>query len=734
MSSVTFPQAVPDHISDRVPKFIRFSGLLKDGSGRPLNGEANVNFAIYDEPTGGASLWDETQIVQFSDGRYSILLGLGSQTGIPGDLFRSGESRWLGIHLLLDGEEEQQQPRIFLASVPYALKAADADTLGGLPVSAFARNPTFTTEDSGNETPGKSGPTLGLLPIGNVPSGSQSSTAIPHADIWTANVATAGLQNPVLQNPATAQTISGQGLTLSASVPFKVVGDSQFSGNNVHSGSETFANINKVCLVGSSTYPTISAAVVDPSCATMDARGYNTTETWSTDVLGAITRPVRIVAGLPLEIDLAHAQTIRTNNVSLEFSGQNPAMAQIGAASPQAQQTAGLRFKAKSPLNGPMISVTGPVLGFNLQNVHLDCNDNAGVGIRVDRMQQSVWSGVISADNCTSIGFKFQNGATGPNQDTNFNQIGILFVTRSPSCVEFDANQGNTSNFAHNIINEIGCSLLGAGAAADGVYFQGADGNWISRIWCQLYKGGGKARSCIHFSEHAYSNQIGSVDPGIPSAAGVIQDAGNSYPNWIGNIGLGNWIASGGNSVGGEVIPNGRILWTSVVNGGLQMGTDGGNVVSYGMDNSSDAVISAQSGSFVMSNTGGTKVAAFNVNSISGTQFFTLPNRSGTLLVDAIPPVAMGTAAKLTGTGACATITSDKGGAWAGQFTCTGPTGASTIVIIPGSMPPNGFSCWANDLTTGTNILRQSAVAANACTIAGTVNTNDVLTFGAIAY
>ena len=47
--------------------------------------------------------------------------------------FSTGEARWLGV--TLQGEEEQ--PRILLVSVPYALKAADADTLGGKPASAF---------------------------------------------------------------------------------------------------------------------------------------------------------------------------------------------------------------------------------------------------------------------------------------------------------------------------------------------------------------------------------------------------------------------------------------------------------------------------------------------------------------------------------------------------------------------------------------------------------------------
>lgn len=101
-----------------------------------------------------------------------------------------------------------------------------------------------------------------------------------------------------------------------------------------------------------------------------------------------------------------------------------------------------------------------------------------------------------------------------------------------------------------------------------------------------------------------------------------------------------------------------------------------------------------------------------------------------------IIPIATGSVPTLTGTGACLTanITTQKGGAWAGSAVCTNTTGASTLIITPGTTAPNGWSCWANDLTTAANILRQSATAAASCTIAGTVNANDVLTFGAIAY
>ena len=94
---------------------------------------------------------------------------------------------------------------------------------------------------------------------------------------------------------------------------------------------------------------------------------------------------------------------------------------------------------------------------------------------------------------------------------------------------------------------------------------------------------------------------------------------------------------------------------------------------------------------------------------------------------------AGGPAAGLTGTGACGTITTKSGGSWAGTAKCTGTTGASTFIITPGTTARNGWACSASDITTA-NALRQSAVGATSCTISGTVNANDVLTFSAVAY
>jgi hypothetical protein len=94
-------------------------------------------------------LWQEVQNVQIDQaGHYEVMLGATGSDGIPMELFTTGEPRWLGVQVLLPGTEEE--PRVLMVSVPYALEAADAQTLGGFPAAAFARAAPSVT--SGAET------------------------------------------------------------------------------------------------------------------------------------------------------------------------------------------------------------------------------------------------------------------------------------------------------------------------------------------------------------------------------------------------------------------------------------------------------------------------------------------------------------------------------------------------------------------------------------------------------
>ncbi len=123
-----------------VPNLIRYSGTLKDAQGAvPSGTPLGVTFAIYKQQDGGAAVWQETQnVTPEANGQYSVLLGSTTAAGLPGDLFSQQEQRWLGVQV--QGQEEQA--RVLLVSVPYAFKAHEAETLGGLPASAFVQAAT----------------------------------------------------------------------------------------------------------------------------------------------------------------------------------------------------------------------------------------------------------------------------------------------------------------------------------------------------------------------------------------------------------------------------------------------------------------------------------------------------------------------------------------------------------------------------------------------------------------
>jgi hypothetical protein len=146
--------AAQNTASINVPKLIRFSSSATDASGELAGHVAGITFCLYEQETDDAPIWAETQNVQLdTSGRYTVLLGATKSEGVPLELFTSGEARWLGVRV----EGRVEQKRVLLLSVPYALKAADAETVGGLPPSAFVRASLSDAASSGAAT--KSGAT-----------------------------------------------------------------------------------------------------------------------------------------------------------------------------------------------------------------------------------------------------------------------------------------------------------------------------------------------------------------------------------------------------------------------------------------------------------------------------------------------------------------------------------------------------------------------------------------------
>jgi len=118
-----------------VPTLIPYSSTALGTDDMPLSGEKTITFQLFKDEQGGESIWAESQLIAIgSNGRYRVQLGASLPSGLPPSTFASGEGRWLEVQIA----GQQPQPRVLLMSVPYAMKAADAATLGGLPASAFA--------------------------------------------------------------------------------------------------------------------------------------------------------------------------------------------------------------------------------------------------------------------------------------------------------------------------------------------------------------------------------------------------------------------------------------------------------------------------------------------------------------------------------------------------------------------------------------------------------------------
>ncbi len=119
-----------------VPLLINYQGRLNNASGQPLTGVYDIVFSIYDVDTAGTLLWSETQSVTVTKGLFNVLLG--SQTPLFEDIFLG--VNYLGIKV---GTDPEMTPRQQMVSVPYAIRAMNADELGEIPASYYAtRNET----------------------------------------------------------------------------------------------------------------------------------------------------------------------------------------------------------------------------------------------------------------------------------------------------------------------------------------------------------------------------------------------------------------------------------------------------------------------------------------------------------------------------------------------------------------------------------------------------------------
>jgi len=95
---------------------------LADSSGNPLTGKYNLEFRVYDVPTGGVPLWTEMwtggNAVDVSDGLFNVMLG--SIDNTLASAIEGYDELYLGITV---GTDSEMEPRVQLGSVPFSMQA-----------------------------------------------------------------------------------------------------------------------------------------------------------------------------------------------------------------------------------------------------------------------------------------------------------------------------------------------------------------------------------------------------------------------------------------------------------------------------------------------------------------------------------------------------------------------------------------------------------------------------------
>jgi len=112
-----------------VPETVSFTARVSD-NGAPATGDLAIHIALFDAATGGTMVWEETQTLTADAGL--VYATLGSTTALTPTVL---DGRGLFAELTIEGDV--LAPRIAITSVPYAIRAAVADSVTGFDPTAL---------------------------------------------------------------------------------------------------------------------------------------------------------------------------------------------------------------------------------------------------------------------------------------------------------------------------------------------------------------------------------------------------------------------------------------------------------------------------------------------------------------------------------------------------------------------------------------------------------------------
>jgi hypothetical protein len=478
-----------------IPRLVRFSGTLEQsiattganiGPGAAASGTAanqastrlavsskliGVTFALYGEETGGAPLWLETQSLQVdSAGHYTVLLGATKSEGLPLDVFTSGQAQWLGVKQ--DGQAEQ--PRVMLLSVPYALKAADAETFGGKPPSAYAPAPSSETSSTlgtastavGSSGPQKSSASSHPLPI----SGGGTTDYVP---LWT-NASTLS-SSVIYQSPTheigigTSNPVTPLEVTGNNSISIVDVTQTGSSGSAV-SGDVTATSGNGYGVTGTTSSPAGTGVVGLNTATTGNAIGTagSSSSASGVGVLGVATSPsgasfgVQGTTASPVGVGVI-GENLKTSGVGYGVVGNSSSSAGVGING-NAASTTGANFgvfgqsfsTSGTGVSGAALATTGFAVG-----VAGNSDSTSGVGV----------VGTATAATGSAFGVKGVSGSStgvgvlGIADTTAGANLGVEGMASSPAGAGVQGTNNSTTGDAFGVtaltVSTAGISLYG---------------------------------------------------------------------------------------------------------------------------------------------------------------------------------------------------------------------------------------------------------------------------------
>jgi hypothetical protein len=566
----------PAGSTSQLPRLVRFSGTLKDVDGRPLTGITGVTFSLYSEQAGGAALWLETQnITADSNGHYVALLGSSTPDGLPAEIFTSEQARWVGVQV--SGQAEQ--PRVLLVAVPYALKSGDAETIGGLPASAFvlangAQGAAVGTKSapapasnaaSKNAVPPANPDVTGkgvvdYIPMWDTTSDIVDSIIFQKSSEIGINTTTpaatldvngkTGIRDTLTLFPKSTDStlaINGTAFKIDQTGKVKFVTGQTFPGAGTITGVTTAPGSG---LSGGGTTGMLSLKV--PSAGITNAMLANSTITLNANAAGGITTPGAMTLGSTYTMGL---KTCSANQV-LEYVGSAWTCASVGTG-----------------------TITGVTAGTDLTGG--GATGTVTLNVDTTKVPQLASANTFTANqtisgNLTATGAVF--GQTAIFSGNNSSQVEGL----SQAGNGIYGNTAGVSGLANGFAAVLGDSqsyfgVWGTSGSNDGVHGNSVSGNGVAG-----------------FSQSGYAGVYGNGGTGVAGASSSASGPGGNFTGFTAPSGSGLSGTDGADAHGGNAAP------TSSENGGngvMALGGTGDSFEFVGNDGSG-GVFTGGSGNF----------------------------------------------------------------------------------------------------------------------------------------